>query len=63
MHFEEINEFGIYRTPLTQTMERPVWEPPDIDVIGRFETPTNTYFLEHIEEVIPDPALRCEYIS
>lgn len=35
--FEESNSYQIYRTPLHQTLQRPAYEPTDIDIVARLD--------------------------
>lgn len=63
MAFEETNPYGLYRTPLAETMTRPLSEPPDIDVVGIWETPEMVEAMKQIEKAISDPGQRCDLLD
>ena len=41
----------VHRTPLADTLRRPVCEPPDIDVVGLLEDPRMVVFMDNMGEL------------
>ena len=55
--------YGIYRTPIAQALQRPVYEAPDFDMVGTWDDQESVEAMEVMKTVIPNPTLRCEYLD
>lgn len=61
--FRETNPDEIYRTPLSQALKRPVWEHPDIDITGIFDTKKESKWMENFKNRTPNPTLRTDFLD
>lgn len=59
--FQKHRLSGIYRKPIAQAMNRPVWEPPDIDITGLFDTEKKIKWMENLKKRIPNLTLRIHF--
>lgn len=59
----EPNPLNTYRTSAEQALDRPFFEPPDIEVVGIYDKPGVAKSMKDIHTEIPDPSIRAQFLD